>query len=193
MSISHYVLNKKWETIKITKDDKTFTNAEIHCSNNYHNCITLTNKSLNTKVSAVNKINNLIVDKIQELLQDKVFMFSCGSMFQIIKAEDIISIIFYNIKWRRANAYLTIQSSAKGHRIICYVNDNINHNGSGFGTTLIAINKKIIQNVFFTEKKKLIKMLNTTAFNDIGIIETLRMLSFINSINPSNFEQYFGF
>jgi hypothetical protein len=57
----------------------------------------------------------------------------------VLRSEDIVSVVFGVIKWRRCTGFLVFQKSNQGHRFLFYVCDKIMHHGISFGTDCYGI------------------------------------------------------
>ena len=145
--------NTDTNTVYVVKENNQTSEGELVKIGNIRHLSTDNKKQVNVEkrgIESVYNFNKEICNFIAENGNESNFGGKYVNLFHYIECSDICGLVFSKMMWRRCTGYLVIQTSSKGVRYLCYLYDEINHNGQSFGTgcELAAKNVKYIKEHF---------------------------------------------
>ena len=126
----------KQSSIYIVKRDKThekigeISNDSVHLSK--------------TIIPSVDAYNTRVLTQIRDLKKTRGYILLARGVMppdvlDPIRVEDIIGQLIIIYKWRRCTAFVYLQTSQVGKRIMVYLDDEYNHSGESFGTDCYGV------------------------------------------------------
>ncbi len=101
------------------------TIVETVVDNEVYNTIDLTHK---TGISSVDQCNSKILD-LFGWYQSTINTY--GPLVRYFRCGDVELVLFKIMRWRGATAFIFIQKSARGVRLLAYISDKVMHKGQG--------------------------------------------------------------
>ncbi len=97
-------------------------------------CFSVKEQSLKTNVETVDKFNEFVLNFISQVKNGNYNI--SGSYITTFEHQDLKCKFLKVMRYRRCSAFFFLQQSSKQFRLLCYVEDEISHNGQGFGTNM---------------------------------------------------------